>query len=40
MSPSHLAVKLKSAARLLTFIYSFKIKTVGYVIKYYYNLFR
>jgi hypothetical protein len=33
MSLSQLTVKLKSAAMLSMFIYSFKIKTVGHVIK-------
>jgi hypothetical protein len=39
MSPSHLPVKLKSAAKLETFIYSLKVKTFGHIIKYYDTLF-
>jgi hypothetical protein len=38
ISPSHLPVKLKVRCYLSTFIYSFKINTVGHVIKYYYTL--
>jgi hypothetical protein len=40
MSPSQLPVKLNVRCYLSMFIYSLKIKTVGYVIKYYYTPFR
>jgi hypothetical protein len=40
MSPSHLPVKLKFAARFWAFIYSHKIKTFDHVIKYYDTHFR
>jgi hypothetical protein len=39
MSPSHLAVKLKSAASYKRLLIHLKIKTFGHIIKYYDTLF-